>query len=82
MMNRARSYFSIVGMVLVWLPSMAEAQAVSKSAAVAKELVQVLEAKKLDSIAAKTGTADGHFAAALYFPNVQRDLRLSSVVDG
>ena len=44
---------------------------VSKSAAVAKELVQVMDAKKLDSIAAKTPLGDGHFAAALYFPNVQ-----------
>ena len=46
-------------------------QPASKSAAVAKELVQVLDAKKLDSIAAKTPTGEGHFAAALYFPNVQ-----------
>ena len=36
-----------------------------------KEPIQVMEAKKLDSIAAKTETGQGHFAAALYFPNVQ-----------
>jgi hypothetical protein len=68
MMNRACIHFAIVGL-LVCLPSAAAAQ-VSKSAAVAKELIQVMDANKLDSIAAKA-TPDGHFAAALYFPNVQ-----------
>ncbi len=69
MMNRAYLRVAIVGLMFACLPSVAAAQ-VSKSAAVAKELVQVMEAKKLDSIAAKTA-GDGHFAAALYFPNVQ-----------
>src|SRR5688572_8828176 len=69
MMNRACIHLAIVGL-LVCLPSAAAAQ-VSKSAAVAKELVQVMDTKKLDSIAAKTPTGEGHFAAALYFPNVQ-----------
>jgi hypothetical protein len=70
MTNRTCLHFAIVGLVLA-LPTVAMAQAPSKSAAVAKELVQVMEAKKLDSIAAKAPTGDGHFAAALYFPNVQ-----------
>ena len=70
MMNRACFHFAIVGLFLACLPSAAVAQ-VSKSAAVAKELVQVMDAKKLDSIAAKTPTPEGHYAAALYFPNVQ-----------
>jgi hypothetical protein len=70
MMNRACFHFAIVGLLFVYLPSKAEAQ-VSKSTAIAKELIQVMEAKKLDSIAAKTATGEGHFAAALYFPNVQ-----------
>jgi hypothetical protein len=69
MMNRMCSYVAIIGLMLVALPSTAAAQ-VSKSAAIAKELVQVMDAKKLDSIAAKA-PGDGHFAAALYFPNVQ-----------
>ncbi len=69
MMNRMCSYVAIIGLMVVALPSTAAAQ-VSKSAAVAKELVQVMDAKKLDSIAAKA-PGDGHFAAALYFPNVQ-----------
>ena len=69
MMSRACLLFAI-GLMLVGLPSMAAAQ-VSKSAAIAKELVQVMDAKKLDSIAAKNPKGDGHFAAALYFPNVQ-----------
>ncbi|RPI55711.1 MAG: hypothetical protein EHM55_07075 [Acidobacteria bacterium] len=56
--------------MLVCLPALAAAQA-SKSAAVAKELVQTMDAKKLDSIAAKIATPEGTFAAALYFPNVQ-----------
>jgi hypothetical protein len=67
----SRTCLSIgVGLLLVGLPSLASAQE-SKSAAVAKELVQTMDAKKLDSIAAKTPLGDGHFAAALYFPNVQ-----------
>ena len=71
MMNRASFHFAaMVGLLLVCSSSSAVAQ-VSKSAAVAKELVQVMEAKKLDSIAAKAPAGDGHFAAALYFPNVQ-----------
>jgi hypothetical protein len=68
-MTRAYFRFALVGLLLASLPSIAAAQ-VSKSAAVAKELVQVMEAKKLDSIAAK-GTGEGHYIAALYFPNVQ-----------
>jgi hypothetical protein len=52
------------------LPAVAVAQ-VSKSGPVAKELVQVMDQKKLDSIAAKLPTGEGNFAAALYFPNVQ-----------
>jgi hypothetical protein len=59
-----------VGLMVACLPSLARAQA-SKSAPIAKELVQVLDAKKLDSIAAKIAAPDGTFAAALYFPNVQ-----------
>ena len=70
-MNRAFFCVAIAGLLAVSLPSSAFAQAGSKSAAVAKELTQVLEAKKLDSIAAKLPTGDGHYAAALYFPNVQ-----------
>ena len=70
MMNRALFHSAVVGLVLASVPATAAAQ-VSKSAAVAKELVQVMDAKKLDSIAAKTPLGEGQFAAALYFPNVQ-----------
>jgi hypothetical protein len=42
-----------------------------KSAAIAKELVTVMDAKKLDSIAAKMPDAGDRFSAALYFPGVQ-----------
>ena len=60
MMNRALSSVAIAGLLAVCLPSTAAAQTPpSKSAAIAKELVQVMEAKKLDSIAAKTGRAKG-----------------------
>jgi hypothetical protein len=71
MMSRTCLLFAAAGLVFAGLPSMAVAQTPSKSAAIAKELVQVMDAKKLDSIAAKTPLGDGHFAAALYFPNVQ-----------
>ena len=71
MLNHRCFQFALAGL-LVALPSMATAQQqVSKSAAIAKELIQVMDSKKLDSIAAKTPTGEGHFAAALYFPNVQ-----------
>ena len=42
-----------VGLVLGFLPAVAAGQATSKSAAIAKELVQVMDQKKLDSIAAQ-----------------------------
>ena len=40
----------------------------SKSAAAAKDLAQLLQAKKMDSIAARRPGAADEFAAALYFP--------------
>jgi hypothetical protein len=70
----SRAFFhSTIALVLmlVCLPVLARAQAPSKSAPIAKELVQVMDSKKLDSIAAKIPTPDGTYAAALYFPNVQ-----------
>ena len=60
----------VIGLVLIALSSVAAAQG-SKSAAVAKELVQVMDQKKLDSIAAKLPEVEAQYAAALYFPNVQ-----------
>jgi hypothetical protein len=38
---------------------------------VAKELIQLMDARKLDSIAAKIAAPEGTYAAALYFPKVQ-----------
>ena len=71
MKNHRCLHLAIAGLLLA-LPSTGAAQPpASKSAGIAKELVQVMDAKKLDSIAAKTPTGEGHFAAALYFPNVQ-----------
>jgi hypothetical protein len=43
----------------------------SKSAAVAKELVQTLDAAKLDGIAAADPSTPGAFIAALYIPGTQ-----------
>jgi hypothetical protein len=70
MMNRALFSVAIAGLLAVSHSSTASAQTASKSAMIAKELIQVMEAKKLDSIASKT-PGEGHYAAALYFPNVQ-----------
>jgi hypothetical protein len=71
MMARASIRTTVgIGLVLIALSSVAAAQG-SKSAAVAKELVQVMDQKKLDSIAAKLPAGEGQYAAALYFPNVQ-----------
>ena len=47
--------------------AVAEAQD-SKSAALAKELTNLLQARKLDSVAARLPTAPDQFAAALFFP--------------
>jgi hypothetical protein len=74
MVNRAAVQVAIaLGLMCLCLPAPATAQgtAGSKSTAIAKELVQVLDSKKLDSIAAKVPSGEGNFAAALYFPNVQ-----------
>ena len=43
----------------------------SKSAAAAKELVQALDASKLEAIAAPDPSDPGTFVAALYFPGSQ-----------
>src|SRR5687768_16044366 len=40
----------------------------SRSAGLAKELVALLQGRKLDSIAARSPAADDQFVAALYFP--------------
>ena len=40
----------------------------SRSAALAKELTSLLEAKKLDSIAARAANSSDQYVAALYFP--------------
>jgi hypothetical protein len=40
----------------------------SKSAALAKELTELLQARKLDSVAARLPSAPDQFAAVLYFP--------------
>ena len=63
-----------IGIAALSIPIAVNAQQApqaSKSAAVGKELITVMEAKKLDSIAAKIPDGDDHFAAALYFPGVQ-----------
>jgi hypothetical protein len=52
------------------LPTAALAQE-SKSAALAKELTQLLDAKKLENIAAKDPSAPDVFVAALYYPGTQ-----------
>jgi hypothetical protein len=61
---------AVLGFAVLCLPAPAGAQT-SKSAAIAKELVAVMDEKKLDAIAAKLPAASDQFAAALYFPGVQ-----------
>ncbi len=57
-------------LVLQCAPAYAQAP-VSKSASLAKELVAVLDAKKLDSIAAKDPSAADVYIGALYMPGFQ-----------
>lgn len=52
------------------VPSAARAQD-SKSADLARQLAQLLDEKKLDSIAAADPQAPGTFAAALYYPGTE-----------
>lgn len=52
------------------LPALGRAQD-SKSSDLVKQLSQLLDEKKLDSIAAADPQAPGTFAAALYFPGTQ-----------
>jgi len=63
------SLLVVIGLVAV-LPSVALAQE-SKSAPLVKELTQLLDERKLDSIAAKDPSAPDLFVAALYFPGSQ-----------
>jgi len=61
---------SVLG-VLMLCPSLALAQAPSsKSAALATELVKLLDTMKLDSVAGSRG-ANNEFVAAMYFPGSQ-----------
>lgn len=65
-----RAHFVVAAIVLLLAPSMALAQEQSKSSALVTQLVKLLDANKLDSIAAQVGSAD-QFAGALYFPGSQ-----------
>lgn len=59
----------VVGLMIVagsLIPSAAQAQN-SQTAGLVKELTDLLQQRKLDSIAARQGNAD-HFVAALFFP--------------
>jgi hypothetical protein len=70
MIRRSKVLQAVAGFMVLLAPCVATAQG-SKSAAVAKELVQVMEQKKLEAVAAKLPAPDGHYAAAMYFANVQ-----------
>ena len=70
MTNVPRVVVSAAAAVLLLLaPSMAAAQD-SKSAALAAELVRLLDSMKLDSLAAKVAAPD-QYVATLYFPGSQ-----------
>jgi hypothetical protein len=61
---------SLVVLIALSVAAPAPAQE-SKSAALAKELATMLDAAKLESIAAKDPSAPDTFVAALYFPGLQ-----------
>jgi hypothetical protein len=52
------------------LPALAEAQQ-SRSAPLAKQLAQLLDEQKLDSVATLVPNGDDRYVAALYFPSLQ-----------
>ena len=60
----------VASLLLLLPPARAAAQEQSKSAPLVNQLVTLLDARKLDSIAAKSGNPD-EFVGALYFPGSQ-----------
>jgi hypothetical protein len=62
--------FVVAGCVVLGLAGAAPAQE-SKSAALVKELSQLMDQAKLDAIAARDPAANDAFVAALYFPGTQ-----------
>jgi hypothetical protein len=67
LLRRARQFVVLSAVLLA--PSVAAAQQ-SKSASLATELAKLLDARKLDSIAARGGAPD-EYIGALYFPGSQ-----------
>jgi hypothetical protein len=61
---------AIACLLFALAPTVVQAQE-SKSAALAKELTQLLDAKKIDAIAAKEPSAPDVFVGALYYPGSQ-----------
>jgi hypothetical protein len=57
-------------LAILLLPALADAQP-SRSAPLAKQLAQMLEERKLDSVAAHVPNGDDRYVAALFFPNLQ-----------
>src|SRR5262245_22234160 len=72
MLQVARLGCAVVTMAVAMLalPAATSAQE-SKSAGLARQLASARDAGKLDSIAAKEGSAADVFCAALYFPGAQ-----------
>jgi hypothetical protein len=70
MLKRPVLFYLVAGMALLCSATQSYAQG-GKSAAAAKELVQAMEAAKLDTIAVKLPTGEDQFAAALYIPGSQ-----------
>lgn len=68
--KRSVHFFLAVSLIFGLLSGVAAAQE-SKTLALAKELTQLLDQAKLDSIAAKDPSAPDTFVAALYFPGTQ-----------
>ena len=72
--SRRTGQLAVAAMVasLFLLPSPTPAQDLpSTSAPLAKQLVELIERHKLDSVAAKDPAAPDHFVGALYFPGLQ-----------
>jgi hypothetical protein len=70
MTNRNR-LAGLVAMVIVFGAAGTSSGQTSTSAPLAKELTALLDARQIDSIAAKDPSAPDQFIGALYFPNLQ-----------
>ena len=66
-----RACTAIIAALLLPAPAVSAQEAVAKSPDLVKQLTQLMDSRKLDSVAAPDPKNQGTYAAALYFPGSQ-----------